>query len=119
MSYIKEKVSYLKGLLDGLHIGDDPQSKLIAAMIEVMDNIADVIDDNEATIDELDECISDIYLTLDGMEEADAHDFPDEDTFVEVTCPHCHEVISFDEDMLAQNKDLICPACNKKVAFAE
>lgn len=131
MSYVKEKVSYLRGLYDGLNIENDAQGKLIGAIIEAMDSIADAIDDNEATIDELDECISDIYDALEEMEE-DLYDLFDdledleeldddlfEDSFVEVTCPHCHDVIYFDQEMLSSKDDLICPSCNKKLPLGE
>ena len=69
MSYVKEKVSYLRGLCDGLEITDDTQRKLYTAIIETLDAVADAIDENEATLAELDECVSDIYDALDDVEE--------------------------------------------------
>ena len=37
MGYMKEKVAYLRGLADGMNIGEDAQGKLLLAMIETMD----------------------------------------------------------------------------------
>lgn len=140
MSYVKEKVSYLRGLFDGLELEESSQTKLFNAMIDVMDSIADAIDDNEATIDELDECISDIYDSLEEVEEDfygllneldeldemddeeddDNDEFPfDEDDFIEVQCPNCDDIIYFDQEMLSSKEDLICPSCNKNIIPAE
>ena len=126
MSYVKEKVSYLRGLCDGLEITDDTQRKLYTAIIETLDAVADAIDENEATLAELDECVSDIYDALDDVEEelyGDEYDDEDEedddafdeDAFIEVQCPHCGDTIYFDQDMLSSREELICPSCNKKV----
>lgn len=124
MSYVKEKVSYLRGLCDGLEITDDTQRKLYTAIIETLDAVADAIDENEATLAELDECVSDIYDALDDVEEElygeedddeEDDDAFDEDAFIEVQCPHCGDTIYFDQDMLSSREELICPSCNKKV----
>jgi ribosomal protein S27E len=135
MSYVKEKVSYLRGLCDGLGIEDEVQRKMYAAIIDTLDAVADALDENEATIEELDECVSDIYDALDDFEdelygdeedeeeddeddEEDDEDAFDEDDFIEVKCPHCGETIYFDQEMLASTDELICPSCNEKVVPA-
>ena len=124
MSYVKEKVSYLRGLCDGLDITDETQRKLYTAIIETLDAVADALDENEATLAELDECVSDIYDALDEVEEElygeddeddDEDDSFDEDAFIEVQCPHCSDTIYFDQDMLSSRDELICPSCNQKV----
>ena len=127
MSYVKEKVSYLRGLCDGLDITDEAQRKLYTAIIETLDAVADALDENEATLAELDECVSDIYDALDEVEEElygeddeddeddDEDDAFDEDAFIEVQCPHCSDTIYFDQDMLSSRDELICPSCNQKV----
>lgn len=130
MSYVKEKVSYLRGLCDGLDINDEVQQKMYAAIIDTLDAMADTLDENEATIAELDECVSDIYDALDEFDEElygdleddeededDEDDF-DEDDFIEVQCPHCGDTIYFDQEMLSSREELICPSCNEKVVPA-
>ena len=118
MSYIKEKVSYLKGLADGLTITDEAQQKLFAAIIDALDAMADTVEDNESAIDEMNEFIEDICDDLDALDEAvfeDEDEDEDDDDFVEVVCPHCDETIFFDQEMLESSDDLICPNCNQPV----
>ncbi len=126
MSYIKEKVAYLRGLADGLDVGDDAQGKLIKAMIATMDEMASSIDEHEASLVEIDECIDDIYDSLDDIDDYlfddDDYDddfYEDEPEVLEVTCPHCGETMSFDSAMLENSDSLICPACNKSIIFID
>jgi len=123
MGFVKEKVAYLRGLADGLNVQDETNKKLFAAIIEALDALADGVEENEAAIAEMDECVDDIYDALDeleddacccGCEDDDDESF-DEDDFVEVECPHCGEIIYFDQEMLASESSLICPNCNQDV----
>ncbi len=127
MGYMKEKVAYLRGLADGMEIGDGAQGKLLLAMIETMDEMAATIDENEEAIIDLDECIDDICDELSDLDECLEALITDddccdcdccgdfEDDFVEVECPNCGETVYFDQDMLESDADLICPNCNKPV----
>ncbi len=122
MGYMKEKVAYLRGLAEGMEIGGDNQGKLLKLMIEAMDEMAASLDDNELSLQELDECIDDIYEELDTIEDYvfedeeddEDEDYFDEEDFVEVECPHCGETVYFDQEML-QGDDLICPNCNETI----
>lgn len=116
MSYIKEKVAYLRGLAEGMDIGDNQQGKLFNAIIAAMDVMADAVEENEAAITEIDECIDDIYDDLDNIDEylfddEDDDEF-DEDDFIEMECPSCGETVFFDSEMMNSGEDLICPNCN-------
>ena len=139
MGYNKEKVAYLRGVVDGMDLGNDKYGKLFKLIVDTLDEIADTVDENEEAIIDMDECIddicdelSDIDECLDGLCECcdcsscdddddcdcdccgDECDFAD-DGYVEVECPHCGETIYFDEDMLESDGELICPNCNKPV----
>ena len=122
MGYMKEKVAYLRGLAEGMEIGGDNQGKLLKLMIETMDEMAASLDDNELSLQELDECIDDIYEELDTIEDYvfedeeddEGEDYFDDEDFVEVECPHCGETVYFDQEML-QGDDLICPNCNETI----
>ena len=118
MSYIKEKVAYLRGLAEGMEIGADNNGKLLKAIIETMDEMANSIDENECSIAELDECVDDIYDELDDIDdylsEDDDDDF-DEDDFVELECPSCGETVYFDQTMLESNDKLLCPNCGEVI----
>lgn len=114
MSYIKEKVAYLRGLAEGMEIGADAQGKLINAMIAAMDAMADAIDENETAITELDECIDDIYGELDAIDACcfDEDDYEDGDDAFEMECPACGETVCFDLDILESEGELSCPNCH-------
>ncbi|HZK45760.1 MAG: hypothetical protein KIG48_08490 [Eubacteriales bacterium] len=139
MGYNKEKVAYLRGVVDGMDLGNDKYGKLFKLIVDTLDEIADTVDENEEAIIDMDECIddicdelSDIDECLDGLCECcdcsscdddddcdcdccgDECDFAD-DGYVEVECPHCGETIYFDEDMLESDGELICPNCNEPV----
>ena len=124
MGYNKEKVAYLRGVVDGMDLADDKYGKLFKLIVETLDEMADTVDENEEAIIDMDECIDDICDELSDIDECldalcdccdcDKCDFCDDD-FVEVECPHCGETIYFDEDMLTEDGALICPNCNKPV----
>ena len=115
MSYIKEKVAYLRGLAEGLGVGSDSTGKLISEIIATLDVMADAVDENDAAIMELDECGDDIYEEIDNIAELLYDEEDDDDDFVEFECPNCGETAYFDKDMLENSEDLICPACNAPI----
>ena len=59
---ITEKTSYVKGLAEGLSLGDTAQDKLIKALI-------DLVDDMAVEIADLQEELDDLYDELDELEE--------------------------------------------------
>ncbi len=115
--YLSERVAYLKGLSDGLEIkAQEPEGKLLLKMVEVLQEIADAVDGLQETVDELDEYAESIDEDLEAVEKAfyGEEDKEEEEDFLEIECPHCHETVYFDEDMLA-DETLICPACQTPV----
>ena len=52
MAYMKEKVAYLRGLAEGMNIGEEGMGKLVNAMIATMDEMAGAIDEYEAAMAE-------------------------------------------------------------------
>ena len=117
MSYIKEKVSYLRGLAEGLGVGSDATGKLLNEIIATLDSMADALDENEAAIMELDECVDDIYEEIDEIDELLYDD--EDDDFVEFECPNCGETAFFDKEMLENSENLICPNCTASIVTEE
>ena len=71
MSYLNERVSYLKGLAEGMQISDaSNEGKLLKAIIEVLDDIALTIDDIEEVQDLMSEQVDGIDEDLARVEEA-------------------------------------------------
>lgn len=121
---VSEKVAYLKGLADGLGIKDSTnEGKLMLAVIDVLEAMADDIEAVDAHAKDLSDCISDINEDMEYLEdlcigdmddEADdddedydeADDDDDDDVCTgccgscgdeqeyEVTCPKCGETIT-------------------------
>ena len=124
---ITEKVAYLKGLAEGMELDTEKkEGKLLAAIIDVLDDIAleiaDMKADQEELYDGLDavsddlEDVEDVIFGEDEDEE-DEEDFDedDEDCYA-TTCPTCEETIYFDESVL-EDGEVICPNCGEKLEF--
>lgn len=131
---LSEKVSYIKGLADGLTLDENnKQDKLIAAIIEVLEDVALSIEEVECgcgeicdQIDAVDEDLaaleSDFYG--DDDEECDGNccdcDFDccddDDDCEYEVECPKCRDLIYLTEEML-DDGEIVCPNCATKLEF--
>ena len=127
---ITEKVAYLKGLLEGMELDTSKkEGKLLAAIIDILDDIALEIEDLKDYTDELAEGLDAVSDDLEDVEdvlfedededEYDEEDFDeldeDEDCYA-TTCPTCEEEIFFDESILADG-EVICPNCGEKLEF--
>ena len=128
---IMEKVAYLKGLMEGMEIDTDKkEGKLLAAIIDILDDIALEIEDLKDYADELGEGLDAVSDDLEDVEdllfdedeeddEYEEEDFDeldeDEDCYA-TTCPTCEEEIFFDESILADG-EVICPNCGEKLEF--
>jgi len=119
MNYIKERVSYLKGLAEGMKIDDSTdERRLLKAIIEVLDDIALAIDDIEEVqeqlseqVDTIDEDLADIENVIFGDEDEE-----EEEVLGEFECPHCNQLVEITEDMFDEEKEtIVCPACGKDI----
>ena len=123
---ISEKVAYLKGLAEGLKLdAESNEGKLFAAIIDVLDSMADEIADMQdemvdiedgldAVSDDLSEVEETLY-ELDDEDEWDDEDEDEEDCFM-TTCPECEEEVYFDESVL-EDGEVVCPNCGTKLEF--
>ncbi len=103
---ITEKVAYLKGLAEGMELDTEKkEGKLLAAIIDVLDDIALEIADMKADQEEL-------YDGLDAVSD----DLEDDEDCYATTCPTCEETIYFDESVL-EDGEVICPNCGEKLEF--
>ena len=128
---IIEKVAYLKGLAEGMELDTEKkEGKLLAAIIDILDDIALEIEDLKDYADELGEGLDAVSDDLEEVEdllfdedeeddEYEEEDFDeldeDEDCYA-TTCPTCEEEIFFDESILADG-EVICPNCGEKLEF--
>jgi len=118
MGYLRERVSYLRGLAEGMQISDATnEGKLLKAIIEVMDDIALAVED----VEELQEQMGEQIETIDeDLAEVESLLFDDEDSEDEgcyatnVECPYCEEPMDITEDMIDENNMVECPNCHKE-----
>ena len=124
---VTEKVAYLKGLAEGLSLDESkPETKIINAMLDVLDELAltvtdledgmDLISEQLDAVDEdLDELESFVYEELDDCCCDDCCD-DEEEEYYDVECPSCGEVICVDRDILEEGS-ICCPKGNELLEF--
>ena len=127
---IMEKVAYLKGLAEGMELDTEKkEGKLLAAIIDVLEDIAleleDLWDGEEELAEGLDavsddlEDVEDLIFEEDEDEDEDEYDeedFDEDEDCYATTCPTCEEEIFFDESVL-EDGEVICPNCGEKLEF--
>lgn len=130
---VTESAAYLKGLAEGLELGNDTkETKIIGKMIEIIEEMAARIDSLEEENSELYACLEEVsndlmaleddFYELDGEDEYD--DLTDdedaeleEEEYYELECPSCGEKICFADDVDLET--LACPACGELVGEIE
>lgn len=124
---ITEKVAYLKGLAEGMELDTGKkEGKLLAAIIDVLEDIAlelsDIEDAQEELGDGLDavsddlEDVEDLLYGEDEDDEYELDDLGEDEECYTTTCPTCEESIYFDESVL-EDGQVICPNCGEKLEF--
>lgn len=123
---ISEKVAYVKGMFDGMALDTtaSKEAKLIASILEVLEEVGMSIEDLEDTCASLGEEIDAISDDLSDVEEVifEEDDEDDEgccgcdDDFFEVECPACGADICIDEAVLEAGQ-VTCPSCGDKFAI--
>ena len=126
---ISEKVSYLKGLMEGMNLSaDSNEGKLIRAIVDVLDEIALEVEDLTDEVMELGDGldvssddlgdVEDIIYDEDDddYEELDEDEDDEEEECYATTCPECEEEIFFDDSVL-EDGEIICPNCGAKLEF--
>ena len=119
---ITEKVAYLKGLMEGLDLDKTTkEGKVIAALADILDDLALTVADNCDQIDAIDEDLEALeeYVYEDFDFEDDDYDdlFGEDDDAgeYEFECPNCHEVVFIDESVFEEGKEIECPNCGAKL----
>lgn len=125
---MKSKIAYLRGLMDGMKLADDDNTKLFKAIADCLDAIADEVEEESARADNIEAELDELNDDLDEMDEAlgfllededddDDEDWDEDDSWEDdfdfFTCPNCGEIVPLTEDM--QGEDPICPKCNEKL----
>lgn len=136
---ITERVAYLKGLMEGMELDTaSKEGKVLKAMLEIIDEMADQVADLEDRInevadqvDEIDEDLSDVEdIVFDEDDDDDDDDecfecdeddesyFDDDDDFYEVTCDKCGETTYITGEIVNRG-EMECPNCGETIEFDE
>ena len=140
----REKIAYLKGLLDGLGpVKDEGQNKIFAGLVDALDALSqevadqgelieeqrelyeDLADDCALLDEDLDalerafaECSGEVYGDEEDEDDEDEDEDEDEDTFDEsylsVTCPSCGYIFYYQPEEYEEDEALQCPGCGKE-----
>ena len=124
MSKLTDKVSYLKGLADGMKLNmDKDANKLIMEILgalgefaDEMQAMADAHDELNEYVESIDDDLADLEDTLFGDEEEDEDEEDVEmDDIITYACPECGHEIEFHADDVDLSEDYLCPACGKPI----
>ena len=123
---ISEKVSYIKGLAEGMKLDDSTnEGKLLLAILDALTDIAYQLEEMDADLNDMAEVVGDIEESLGDLEEDVYGDgegghhcdcgCEDEDMY-EITCPKCENSIVVDFDVIAAG-EILCPNCGEPLEF--
>lgn len=120
------KTAYLKGLMDGMGLKAEKsdEHKLLAAIVDVLDDIAANVEANDEAInsladevDELDDVVTELEEILADEDDTEDEEEEDEDAVeYQLDCPECGGPVILDEDTIASG-ETICPHCNQKLTI--
>ncbi|MBQ7172555.1 MAG: hypothetical protein IJR88_00325 [Clostridia bacterium] len=126
---ITEKASYLKGLAEGLDYDKTTkEGKIIAALIDLVDDMAKELDEAKADIadlqtdidslneyaEELDDDLEDVEDFLDELcDEADELEDDEDDFECDGDCENCDNEDCKDENYM----EIVCPSCGETICF--
>ena len=111
---ITEKISYIKGLCEGLSLDEKKP--------EVNDELSDQVDEIDQDLAEVESELYDEDCDCcddddDDYDEDEDFDFDDEDNpFYEVTCGACGQKLNVSEDVLLEG-EIECPNCGELLEF--
>lgn len=122
-----ESLGYLKGLIEGLDLGDNKkETKVFNAIVDVLSNLVEDIDDMTDgvemladQVDAVDEDLADLEEAVYGEDDdrccCDDEDDEDEELY-EVECPLCNTPFTVDAET-AINGTVPCPNCGEMLEF--
>lgn len=121
---LKARVSYLKGLAEGLALDEESkEGKLLRQIVDVLDEMAYEIEQLKTEYEELleyakaiDEDLAEIEDDVYGDYDEDEEEDDDDETFT-VECPNCREMVEISDDLLHAEGPIkvTCPRCNEVV----
>ncbi len=128
MENISKQIAYLRGLMDGLDYDDNSkEGRIFDCILNVLDEIDASIDDLYDYQDEIAEQVDIIDEDLAAIESEFAEecdcdcdcccdDYDEDDLeYYELDCPTCGETICIDEDFFDGDDEIVCPKCGETI----
>ena len=122
---IAEKVSYIKGLAEGMKLDDSTnEGKVLNAIIDVLGDIALNIEEIDSDLADVTDVVADLEESVYELEDeiygddCDCDDdccCCDEDMY-EITCDACNNTIAVDFDVISSGS-IVCPNCGEVIEF--
>lgn len=120
MNYIKEKVAYLEGMIEGMEYDmETKEGKILASIMDILDDITDALggladaqDDLQDYVEVVSDDVTDLRETIiDDLLDFDLpfDDYEDEELY-EVRCPECGETFLADFEEF-DTDSVVCPEC--------
>lgn len=116
MNRLLEKISYLKGLAEGMNVAEiGPQGRMINEILDVMTDMVNVtshvkqeFEDFKIYVESIDEDLYDLEEDIYGDEDGE---------YTQVKCRHCGSEVYFETDLLDDEDrvEIICPNCSEVV----
>lgn len=112
-----ESLGYLKGLIEGLDLGDNKkETKVFSAIVDVLSNLVEDIDDMTDGVEMLADQVDAVDEDLADLEEYVYDDYDDDEEEFEVECPLCNTPFTVDAET-ALNGTVPCPNCGEMLEF--
>lgn len=112
-----ESLGYLKGLIEGLDLGDNKkETKVFSAIVDVLSNLVEDIDDMTDGVEMLADQVDAVDEDLADLEEYVYDDYDDDEEEFEVECPLCNTPFTVDAET-ALNGSVPCPNCGEMLEF--
>ena len=124
---VAEKVSYIKGLAEGLGVDDSTkEGKVLAAIVDVLDDIALTLGDIDEELNDVADVMTDMEESVDCLEDVVYGD--EEDDYDDCDCDECCDEDDYDDDMyevntitvdfdVIQSGEIPCPNCGENLEF--
>ena len=121
MGYLIERVSYLRGLADGMKLNKEADEvRLLEEVIELIDDIATSVESLEEQQDDLSEIVANLEEDFCDLEDYIYEDEDDDELCCdEIECPNCGSILSIDEDLITDDDSITvqCPGCGEDVTI--
>ena len=126
MSRLTDRISYHRGLAEGMKLNPDKDShRLILGILDVLGEVGESFEalaeshgELSDYVESIDEDLADLEADLYDDENEKMADEEDNQAFegmIEYECPHCGMTVEIDPDNVDFDEDALCPKCGKEL----